>query len=53
MRKTYDRIVDMRGNLLTVHARDVGLGEMAQIAKRNGETTYASVLATPAGRQAN
>ena len=44
MRKTYDRIVDMRGNLLTVHARDVGLGEMAKISKRNGETTYASVL---------
>jgi len=44
MKKTYDRIVDMRGNLLTVHAKEVSLGEMARVNKRNGEHTYASVL---------
>lgn len=45
MKKTYDRIVDMRGNLLTVLASDISLGEMALIQKRTGEQVYASVLA--------
>src|SRR5579872_3059728 len=44
MRKIYDRIVDMRGNLLTVIAENVTLGEMARIHKKNGDSTYASVL---------
>lgn len=44
MRKVYDRIVNMRGNLLTVMARDVTLGELARIEKQNGEHVYASVL---------
>ncbi len=44
MKKTYDRIVDMRGNLLTVRAKDVSLGELAKVEKRSGESTYASVL---------
>ncbi len=44
MKKTYDRIVDMRGNLLTVLAKDVSLGEIARIDKRSGEHTYGSVL---------
>jgi V/A-type H+-transporting ATPase subunit B len=44
MKKIYDRIVDMRGNLLTVMAGNVSLGEMARIHKQNGEDTYASVL---------
>lgn len=44
MKKTYDRIVDMRGNLLTVHAKDVSLGELAQIQKRSGEMIYGSAL---------
>ena len=44
MKKVYDRIIDMRGNLLTVMAQNVSLGEMAEIYKQNGETTYASVL---------
>jgi V/A-type H+-transporting ATPase subunit B len=34
----------MRGNLLTVIAENVTLGEMARIHKHNGESTYASVL---------
>ncbi len=44
MKKIYDRIVDMRGNLLTVIAENVSLGEMARIHKQNGDSTYASVL---------
>lgn len=44
MKKTYDRIIDMRGNLLTVLAKDVSLGEIARINKQNGVSTYASVL---------
>ncbi len=44
MKKIYDRIVDMRGNLLTVIAENVSLGEMARIYKHNGDSTYASVL---------
>lgn len=44
MKKTYDRIVDMRGNLLTVLAKDVSLGEIARVNKQNGTSTYASVL---------
>lgn len=44
MRKVYDRIVDMRGNLITVVAQGVCLGEVAKIHKQNGTTTFASVL---------
>jgi V/A-type H+-transporting ATPase subunit B len=44
MKKVYDRIVDMRGNLITVTAQGVSLGELARIQKRDGRTTYASVL---------
>lgn len=44
MRKIYDRILDMRGNLITVAAEGVRLGEMARIHKANGTSTYASVL---------
>jgi V/A-type H+-transporting ATPase subunit B len=44
MRKVYDRIIDLRGNLITVAAQGVSLGEIARIQKRNGTSTYASVL---------
>ncbi|MBS0625566.1 MAG: V-type ATP synthase subunit B [Verrucomicrobia bacterium] len=44
MRKIYDRIIDMRGNLITVAAEGVCLGEVALIQKGNGTTTFASVL---------
>jgi V/A-type H+-transporting ATPase subunit B len=44
MRKVYDRIVDMRGNLITVTAEGVVLGEVARVQKANGTSTYASVL---------
>ncbi|MBI5272870.1 MAG: V-type ATP synthase subunit B [Chlamydiia bacterium] len=44
MRKVYDRILDMRGNLITVAAAGVSLGEIARIYKSNGTETFASVL---------
>ncbi len=44
MRKVYDRILDMRGNLISVAAVDVSLGELAIVHKKNGDQTFASVL---------
>lgn len=44
MKKIYNRILDMRGNILTVMAENVSLGEMAQISKSNGDILYAFVL---------
>lgn len=44
MRKVYDRIVDMRGNLITVLGKNVRLGELARIEKIDGTSLYASVL---------
>lgn len=44
MRKVYDRIIDMRGNLITVAAEGIRLGEVAMVHKANGTVTYASVL---------
>ena len=44
MKKIYDSIVDMRGNLLTVIAQGVSLGELARIQRKNGRSIYASVL---------
>lgn len=44
MRKVYDRIIDMRGNLITVAAVGISLGEVARIHKANGTSTFASVL---------
>ncbi len=44
MKKVYDRIVDMRGNLITVIAEGVALGEMARIDLKDGRSVSASVL---------
>src|SRR5262245_17171126 len=44
MKKVHDRINDMRGNLITVTAEGVNLGELARIDKKGGEPTLASVL---------
>ncbi len=44
MRKLYDRIIHIRGNLITVAAEGVSLGEVALVYKQNGTTSYASVL---------
>ena len=44
MKKIYDRILDMRGNLITVAAKGVGLGEIAKIDKQDNTCTFARVL---------
>lgn len=44
MKMVYDRITDMRGNLITVIAEGVSLGELARIDLRDGRSVYASVL---------
>lgn len=44
MKTVYDRIENMRGNLVMVRATGVSLGEMAQIERGDGRTLYASVL---------
>lgn len=44
MNKIYDRIIDIRGNLITVIAKGVKMGELGQIHRKSGETILASVL---------
>lgn len=44
MKKIYDRINNIRGNLITVSAQNVGLGELAKIHLASGRTTYASII---------
>jgi len=44
MKKVHDKINDMRGNLITVTAEGVSLGELARIDRKDGSSTYASVL---------
>lgn len=44
MRTVYERIEDMRGNLITVEAEGVGLNELARIDFKDGRFAYASVL---------
>jgi V/A-type H+-transporting ATPase subunit B len=44
MKIMYDRINSMRGNLITVTAEGVGLGELARVDLKDGRHVYASVL---------
>jgi len=44
MKIVYDRINNMRGNLITVTAEGVGLGELARVDLKDGRGIYASVL---------
>lgn len=44
MKKVYERIDEMRGNLVSVTAHDVCLGELARIELKNGSSILASVL---------
>lgn len=44
MRTVYEKIDDMRGNLISVTAEGVGLGELARIDLQDGRHAYASVL---------
>ena len=50
MKIVYDRINSMRGNLITVTAENVGLGELARIDLKDGRNVYASVFALRAIR---
>lgn len=44
MKTVHDRIVDMRGSLITVKSQGVGLGELAKIELESGQSTFGSVL---------
>lgn len=44
MKKVYEKIKDMRGNLITVNAEGVGLGELALVDLKDGRSIFASVL---------
>lgn len=44
MRKVYDKIIEIRGSLLTIVAKDVKLGELAKVKRKDGTETFASVL---------
>jgi len=44
MKTVYDRILEMRGNLITVLAEEASLGELAQVDLKDGRRIYASVL---------
>lgn len=44
MKIVYERINSMRGNLITVTAKNVGLGELARVDLKDGRQVYASVL---------
>jgi len=44
MKIVYDKIKNMRGNLITLIAEGVSLGELARIDLKNGQSVYASVL---------
>jgi len=44
MKTVYDRIHDMRGQLIRVKAAGVSLGELAKVELKDGSSTFASVL---------
>src|SRR3990167_4670846 len=44
MKKIYDRIMSIRGNLITVMAEHVTLGELATVQKQDSTSLYASVI---------
>lgn len=44
MKTVYERIKDMRGNLITLSAEGVSLGELARIDMKDGRYVFASVL---------
>lgn len=44
MKTVYDKINDMRGNLITVTASGVSLGELARVDRKDGRSVYAQVI---------
>lgn len=44
MKTVYEKINNLRGNLITVTAEGIELGELAQVELKNGRKTYASTI---------
>lgn len=44
MKRVYEKILDMRGNLITLEAEEASLGELARIDLQDGRQVYAQVL---------
>ncbi|EPP31373.1 V-type ATP synthase beta chain domain protein, partial [Chlamydia psittaci C1/97] len=44
MQTIYTKITDIKGNLITVEAEGARLGELAEIERVDGRSSYASVL---------
>ncbi|MBA7470579.1 V-type sodium ATPase subunit B [subsurface metagenome] len=44
MQKQYNRIDNIKGNIIEVRAKDVGLNELAQVIQGNGESSLADVI---------
>ncbi len=44
MQKEYNRIENIKGNIIEVRAEGVGLNELAQITLKNGDTSLAEVI---------
>ncbi len=44
MQKQYNRIENIKGNIIEVRAKGVGLNELAQVVLRSGETSLAEVI---------
>ncbi len=44
MQKQYNRIENIKGNIIEVRATDVGLNELAQVVLQSGETSLAEVI---------
>ncbi len=44
MKQLYDRILAIRGSLITIRTKKAGLGELALVEKANGTSTLASVV---------
>ncbi len=44
MKTVHDRIIDLRGNLITVKSKDVGLGELAKIDLKDGRSILSRTI---------
>ncbi len=44
MQKQYNRIENIKGNIIEVRAKGIGLSELAQVTLKNGETSLAEVI---------
>lgn len=44
MQKQYNRIENIKGNIIEVRAKNVGLNELAQVILKSGESSLAEVI---------